>query len=113
MKKPIALVVLDGWGLNKPSESNAIHLANTPNMDTYFEKYPNTKLHTSGLAVGLPDGQMGNSEVGHLNIGAGRVVYQALTRITKSISDGDFFENEALQVAVKNVKENDSALHLM
>ncbi|MCH4889126.1 2,3-bisphosphoglycerate-independent phosphoglycerate mutase [Acidaminobacter sp. JC074] len=113
MKKPIALVVLDGWGINKPSESNAIHLADTPNMDAYFKQYPNTKLHTSGLAVGLPDGQMGNSEVGHLNIGAGRVVYQALTRITKSINDGDFFENEALQVAVKNVKENDSALHLM
>jgi len=113
MKKPIALVVLDGWGLNKPSEFNAIHLADTPNMDSYFEKYPNTKLHTSGLAVGLPDGQMGNSEVGHLNIGAGRVVYQALTRITKSIKDGDFFENEAMHVAVKNVKENDSALHLM
>ena len=113
MKKPIALVVLDGWGLNKPSEFNAIHLAETPNMDSYFEKYPNTRLHTSGLAVGLPDGQMGNSEVGHLNIGAGRVVYQALTRITKSIKDGDFFENEAMHVAVKNVKENDSALHLM
>ncbi len=113
MKKPIALVVLDGWGLNKPSEFNAIHLADTPNMDSYFEKYPNTRLHTSGLAVGLPDGQMGNSEVGHLNIGAGRVVYQALTRITKSIKDGDFFENEAMHVAVKNVKENDSALHLM
>jgi 2,3-bisphosphoglycerate-independent phosphoglycerate mutase len=113
MKKPIALVVLDGWGCNKPSESNAIHLANTPNMDSYIEKYPNTKLHTSGLAVGLPDGQMGNSEVGHLNIGAGRVVYQALTRITKSIKDGDFFTNEALQTAVKNVKEHDSALHLL
>lgn len=113
MKKPIALVILDGWGCNKPSESNAIHLANTPNMDSYIEKYPNVKLHTSGLAVGLPNGQMGNSEVGHLNIGAGRVVYQALTRITKSITDGDFFTNEALQKAIKNVKANDSALHFM
>lgn len=113
MKKPIALVVLDGWGYNKPYEFNAIHLANTPNMDSYKEQYPNTMIHTSGLAVGLPDGQMGNSEVGHLNIGAGRVVYQALTRITKSISDGDFFTNEALQTAVKNVKANDSALHLL
>lgn len=113
MKKPVALVILDGWGCNKPYEFNAIHLANTPNMDRYFNEYPNTKLQTSGLAVGLPHGQMGNSEVGHLNIGAGRVVYQALTRITKSIDDGDFFENEALQVAVKNVKDHDSALHLM
>lgn len=113
MKKPVALVILDGWGCNKPYEFNAIHLAKTPNMDSYIEKYPNTKLHTSGLAVGLPDGQMGNSEVGHLNIGAGRVVYQALTRITKAISDGDFFTNEAMQEAVKNVKEHDSALHFM
>lgn len=113
MKKPVALVILDGWGCNKPSESNAIHLANTPNMDSYFEKYANTKLQTSGLAVGLPDGQMGNSEVGHLNIGAGRVVYQALTRITKSIKDGDFFTNEAIQEAVSNVKTNESALHFM
>ena len=113
MKKPVALVILDGWGLNKPSEFNAIHLANTPNVDSYLEKYANTKLHTSGLAVGLPDGQMGNSEVGHLNIGAGRVVYQALTRITKSIKDGDFFTNEAIVKGIKNVKENDSALHFM
>jgi 2,3-bisphosphoglycerate-independent phosphoglycerate mutase len=113
MKKPVALVVLDGWGYNKPGEYNAIHLANTPNMDSYVEKYPNTKLHTSGLAVGLPDGQMGNSEVGHLNIGAGRVVYQALTRITKSIKDGDFFTNEAIVKAVENVKANGSALHFM
>lgn len=113
MKNPIALVVLDGWGCNKPGEFNAIHLANTPNMDSYLEKYPNTRLHTSGLAVGLPDGQMGNSEVGHLNIGAGRVVYQQLTRITKSIKDGDFFTNEALQTAVQNAKKHGSALHLM
>ncbi len=95
------------------SESNAIALAQTPNMDQYIKDYPNTLLHTSGLAVGLPDGQMGNSEVGHLNIGAGRVVYQPLTRITKSIEDGDFFENPALKIAVDNAKEQDSALHLM
>lgn len=113
MKKPVALVILDGWGCNKPYEFNAIHLANTPNMDSYLEKYPNTKVHTSGLAVGLPDGQMGNSEVGHLNIGAGRVVYQALTRITKAIKDGDFLTNEAMQNAINNVKEHDSALHFM
>ncbi|MBI9011056.1 MAG: 2,3-bisphosphoglycerate-independent phosphoglycerate mutase [Clostridiales bacterium] len=113
MKKPVALVILDGWGCNKPYDFNAIHLAETPNMDSYLEKYPNTKLHTSGLAVGLPEGQMGNSEVGHLNIGAGRVVYQALTRITKAIKDGDFFTNEAMQDAIKNVREHDSALHFM
>ena len=82
-------------------------------MYNYLKQYPNTRFHTSGLAVGLPNGQMGNSEVGHLNIGAGRVVYQALTRITKSIEDGDFFENEALQLAVNTVKDNGSALHLM
>lgn len=113
MKSPVALIILDGWGYNKPYEFNAIHLANTPNMDSYLEKYPNTRIHTSGLEVGLPEGQMGNSEVGHLNIGAGRVVYQMLTKITKSIKDGDFFENESLQEAVKNVKKNNSALHLM
>jgi 2,3-bisphosphoglycerate-independent phosphoglycerate mutase len=83
MKSPVALVILDGWGYNKAYEYNAIHLANTPVMDSYMEKHPTTRLHTSGLAVGLPDGQMGNSEVGHLNIGAGRVVYQSRTRITK------------------------------
>lgn len=113
MKNPVALVILDGWGYNKAYEFNAIHLANTPNMDKYTKEYPNTKLHTSGMEVGLPEGQMGNSEVGHLNMGAGRIVYQALTRITKSIKDGDFFTNESLQEAVKNVKANDSALHLM
>lgn len=113
MKKPIALVVLDGWGKTIASDTNAISLANTPNMDQYLKTYSNTLLQTSGLAVGLPDGQMGNSEVGHLNIGAGRVVYQPLTRITKSIQDGDFFENPALNKAISHVKENDTALHLM
>jgi len=113
MRKPIALVILDGWGINTASESNAISLANTPNMDRYTKEYSSTLLQTSGLAVGLPEGQMGNSEVGHLNIGAGRVVYQPLTRITKSIQDGDFFENQALNVAIDNVKEQGSALHLM
>ena len=113
MKKPIALVILDGWGKAIASDTNAITLANTPNMDQYLKTYPNTMLQTSGLAVGLPEGQMGNSEVGHLNIGAGRVVYQPLTRISKAIVDGDFFENPALMKAIDHVKENDSALHLM
>ena len=113
MKSPVALIILDGWGCYKDYAYNAIHLAKTPVMDSYLEKYPNTKLQTSGLAVGLPEGQMGNSEVGHLNIGAGRVVYQALTRITKSISDGDFFNNESILKAIKNVKDNKSSLHLM
>ena len=113
MKKPIALVILDGWGRNKPSPFNAIHLAETPNMDHYLKTYPNTLIHTSGLAVGLPEGQMGNSEVGHLNIGAGRVVYQPFTRITKAIEDGDFFENPALLKSIDHVKKNDSALHLL
>ncbi len=112
-KSPIALIILDGYGLNNTVEGNAIKAAKQPNMDSYFADYPNTILYASGMSVGLPDGQMGNSEVGHTNIGAGRVVYQELTRITKSISDGDFFENEALLGACENCKKNDSALHLI
>ena len=111
MKKPMALIILDGFGLNDTTEGNAIKAAYTPNLDSYFTDYPNTVVYASGLNVGLPDGQMGNSEVGHTNIGAGRVVYQELTRITKSIEDGDFFENEALIKAVENCKKNNSALH--
>ncbi|MCR5773265.1 MAG: 2,3-bisphosphoglycerate-independent phosphoglycerate mutase, partial [Butyrivibrio sp.] len=99
-------------GLNDNPEGNAIAMANTPNLDMLMEKYPFVKGNASGLAVGLPDGQMGNSEVGHMNMGAGRIVYQELTRITKSIEDGDFFENEALLAAVNNCKANDSALHM-
>ena len=113
MKKPTALIILDGFGINESVEGNAIKAAKTPNLDKYFANYPNTLLDASGMAVGLPDGQMGNSEVGHTNIGAGRVVYQELTRITKSIGDGDFFENETLLGAVKNCKEHDSALHFI
>ena len=113
VKKPICLIILDGWGINVADAGNAICQANTPNMNHYYEIYPNTVLQSSGEAVGLPDGQMGNSEVGHLNIGAGRIVYQELTRITKSIKDGDFFSNEALLSAVNNVKKNNSCLHLM
>ena len=111
MKSPIALIILDGYGLNDSVEGNAIKVAKQPNLDSYFADYPNTILYASGMSVGLPDGQMGNSEVGHTNIGAGRVVYQELTRITKSISDGDFFENDVLKAAVENCKKNNSALH--
>ncbi len=112
-KKPIALIILDGFGINEAVEGNAIKAAKKPNIDRYFAEYPTTALFASGMAVGLPDGQMGNSEVGHTNIGAGRVVYQELTRITKSIEDGDFFSNESLLGAVENCKKNDSALHLI
>lgn len=112
-KKPLCLIILDGWGISDNTEGNAIKLANTPNMDSYYQNYPNTTLLSSGEAVGLPDNQMGNSEVGHLNIGAGRVVYQELTRISKSIAEGDFYTNEALLSAIKNVKKNNSYLHVM
>ena len=111
-KKPTVLMILDGYGLNNESKGNAIALAKTPVMDKLMKEYPFVKGNASGMAVGLPDGQMGNSEVGHLNMGAGRIVYQELTRITKEIQDGTFFENPALLAAVKNCKENDSALHM-
>ena len=112
-KKPVMLMILDGFGIAPKSEGNAVALANKPNYDKLVSEYPTTELQASGMAVGLPEGQMGNSEVGHLNIGAGRIVYQELTRITKAIQDGDFFENEALLKAMKNAKENNAALHLM
>ncbi|MBF8982545.1 2,3-bisphosphoglycerate-independent phosphoglycerate mutase [Lutibacter sp. B2] len=112
MKKNTILMILDGFGINNSDYGNAVQLANTPNLDEYFEKYPNNKIHASGIDVGLPNGQMGNSEVGHLNIGAGRIVYQSLTRITKSIEDGDFYENPALLDAIENVKKHNSSLHL-
>ena len=105
-------MILDGYGLNEKTEGNAIAQAKTPVMDGLMKDYPYVKGYASGLAVGLPDGQMGNSEVGHLNMGAGGIVYQELTRITKEIEDGDFFKNEALLDGMKNVKENNSALHL-
>ena len=104
-------MILDGFGINDRTEGNAIAQAKTPVLDMLREKYPYVKGYASGLDVGLPAGQMGNSEVGHLNMGAGRIVYQELTRITKSIADGDFFENPALLQAVKQVKQNNSALH--
>lgn len=111
-KKPTVLMILDGYGLNDRIEGNAIRQANTPVMDKIEAKYPFVKGYASGLNVGLPDGQMGNSEVGHLNMGAGRVVYQELTRITKAIEDGDFFENPVLLSAIENCKTNNSDLHL-
>ena len=111
-KRPTVLMILDGYGLNEKTEGNAIAQANKPVMDKLMAEYPFVKGYASGLAVGLPDGQMGNSEVGHLNMGAGRIVYQELTRITKEIQDGDFFENKALLHAIENAKENDTALHM-
>ena len=110
-KKPVALIILDGYGINETVEGNAIKKAKQPNLDRYFADYPNTVLYASGMSVGLPDGQMGNSEVGHTNIGAGRVVYQELTRITKAIKDGDIYENDVLLEAIENCKKNDSAIH--
>lgn len=105
-------MILDGYGLNEKTEGNAVAEAKTPVMDKLMSEYPFVKGNASGMAVGLPEGQMGNSEVGHLNMGAGRIVYQELTRITKEIEDGDFFRNEALLAACANVKKNHSALHL-
>lgn len=111
-KKPTVLMILDGYGLNDKTEGNAIKKAVTPVMDRLMAECPFVKGNASGMAVGLPDGQMGNSEVGHTNMGAGRIVYQDLTRITKEIEDGVFFENKALLAAVENCKKNDSSLHL-
>ena len=111
-KKPVVLMVLDGYGLNENPEGNAIAMAKTPVMDKLMAECPFVKGNASGLAVGLPDGQMGNSEVGHMNIGAGRIIYQDLTRITKEINDGTFFDNKALLAAMENCKQNNSDLHL-
>ena len=106
-------MILDGYGLNDRHDGNAVYEAKTPVMDGLMKEYPFVKGNASGLAVGLPDGQMGNSEVGHMNMGAGRIVYQELTRITKEIQDGDFFKNEALLCSYEELQEdNDSALHL-
>ena len=111
-KKPTVLMILDGYGLSDKEEGNAVKLAKTPVVDSLMRDYPFVKGLASGMAVGLPDGQMGNSEVGHLNMGAGRIVYQELTRITKEIQDGVFFENKNLLRAINNCKEKDSALHI-
>ena len=112
-KQLTALIIMDGFGLNNAKDGNAIFAAGTPELDKLMAKFPTTQLGASGMDVGLPDGQMGNSEVGHLNIGAGRIVYQELTRITKDIRDGVFFEKEPLIWAMDSVKENGGNLHLM
>jgi len=112
-KRPVVLAILDGYGMSSATEGNAVYTASTPNLDRLTATYPTSTIHASGMDVGLPDGQMGNSEVGHTNIGAGRIVYQELTRITKAIGDGDFFENEEFVAACKNCKDNDSSLHIM
>ena len=113
MKQPLVLMILDGWGKAAACPCNAITMANTPNLDAAFARYPSAELACSGMAVGLPAGQMGNSEVGHTNLGAGRVVYQELTRITKSIEDGDFFQNKTLLEAIQQAKTTGGTVHLM
>ncbi len=112
-KKPLALIIMDGWGYSEKKEGNAVAAANTPNLNALCANYANTLISGSGMDVGLPDGQMGNSEVGHVNIGAGRVVYQELTRVTKEIRDGDFFKNDALCKAVDTAVSTGKAVHVM
>ena len=112
-KTPTTLIIMDGFGLRKETEGNAVAAAETPRLDRFFQEFAHTRLSASGLDVGLPAGQMGNSEVGHTNIGAGRVVFQDLPRISKSIADGDFFENPAYLHAMDACREHDSSLHLM
>ena len=111
-KSPVAIIILDGFGWRPDNHGNAVNQANKPNFDRYMAEFPHATMKASGLEVGLPEGQMGNSEVGHTNIGAGRVVYQSITRIDKSIADGDFAENEVLLNTYKHVNEHNSALHL-
>ena len=111
-KTPVAIIILDGFGWRNEMMGNAVKLAKKPNFDRYWNNFPHATMLASGFAVGLPEGQMGNSEVGHTNIGAGRVVYQSLTRIDKAIIDGEFLTNEALVGAYDHTTENDSALHL-
>jgi 2,3-bisphosphoglycerate-independent phosphoglycerate mutase len=112
-KKPVCLIIMDGWGISDKKKGNAIYYALTSNIDYYTRFYPNTRLNASGEMVGLPEGQMGNSEVGHLNIGAGRIVMQDYTKITQAIKNGDFYKNKAFLDAFDNVKKNNSSLHLM
>ena len=112
-KKPVMLMILDGWGIAKPSSTNAVTCARTPHLDYLFNRYPHGRLNASGEAVGLPNGQMGNSEVGHMNIGAGRIIYQELTKITKAIEDGSFFANQVLIDVMDKVKAKGSKLHLL
>ena len=112
MKRPVALIILDGWGINPSCDANAVCLADTPRLDALLRDCPTTQIGASGMNVGLPEGQMGNSEVGHLNLGAGRIIYQDFTRISKSISDGDFFTNPVLLGAIDAVKASGGCLHL-
>jgi len=111
--KPVLLVVLDGWGIRSERDANAIAIAGTPNVDALVREFPSTVIETSGLSVGLPEGQMGNSEVGHTNLGAGRIVYQDLVRINRAVEDGSLFANDALLMACRRAKESGGALHLM
>lgn len=112
-RKPVGLIILDGWGHRTETKHNAIAQANTPNWDNLIKNHPNTLIHTSGMQVGLPDGQMGNSEVGHMNLGAGRVVYQELTRIQKDIDEGRFFQNNALLKAIDTAVDRNKTVHIM
>src|SRR5450631_3323781 len=111
--KKVILIIMDGWGLGKKKESDAIQNANVPFVTSLYKKYPNTTLIACGEAVGLPDGQMGNSEVGHLNLGAGRIVYQELERINVAVRNGEFAKNEVLLNAIRYAKENNKTLHLL
>ena len=112
MKKTVLLCIMDGFGIAPDSKGNAVYLAKKPNLDSLWAKYPHCLVDASGEAVGLPDGQMGNSEVGHMNLGAGRIVYQSLTRINKSIKDGSFNQNKAILDAIANAKKNGSKVHI-
>ncbi len=111
-KSPVALIILDGYGMREESFGNAVAQADTPNFDRYWSQFPHTTLEAKGEAVGLPEGQMGNSEVGHLNIGAGRPVYQSLSLINRGIKDRSFYENETFLGAIENAKKNNSQLHI-
>ena len=112
MKKPYAIIIMDGYGINENTQGNAIHADGSKNVRQLQATYPTAQLGASGMSVGLPDGQMGNSEVGHLNIGAGRIVYQDLTKITKDIRNGEFFKNPELIRAMQAAKANSTKLHL-
>ncbi len=111
--KPLALIILDGFGINENAEGNAVNAAHKPYLDSLFAEYPHAILHASGEEVGLPEGQMGNSEVGHLNLGAGRIVYQDFTKISKAVKNGELLSNQEMKKSVQHVKDNNSALHLL
>ena len=113
MSKKAVLIIMDGYGLAAPSQGNAVYVANTPNLDRLFAENPHTTLQASGLDVGLPEGQMGNSEVGHTNMGAGRVVFQILPKMTQEIKNGKFFQNPVYIKAMEDAKANGKALHIM